>query len=148
MTDLSSVRLNQSHARRRSDAVYRQVSRSDSLSEEGYEVVYGIRERREEALLMRAARRIYYRLANELSYLELVPGVGEFQLVDRCVAAVFRQFDDYYPYVRGMVAYCGFRRTGVAYTWNARRSGITKNSLLRLIDQVLVAVFGGPVLAA
>jgi hypothetical protein len=48
-----------------------------------------------------------------------------------------RKFDDYYPYIRGMVAYCGFRSTGVEYTWRARRRGFTKNSLLRLIDQGL-----------
>jgi glycosyltransferase involved in cell wall biosynthesis len=107
------------------------------LWETGYDVVYGVRKRREEGLMMRTVRRAYYRLVKEISYLDLMPGVGEFQLVDRQVVEALRQFDDHYPYVRGMVAYCGFRRTGVEYTWSARQRGFSKNSILRLIDQGL-----------
>ena len=47
------------------------------------------------------------------------------------------KFEDYYPYVRGMVAYCGFRATGIEYTWKKRERGFTKNSFLALIDQGL-----------
>ncbi len=105
--------------------------------EEGFDVVYGVRKVREEGLMMRGVRRAYYRLVAEMAYIELRPGVGEFQFVDRKVIQALRQFDDFYPYVRGMVAYCGFKSTGIEYTWRARKRGFSKNSLLRLVDQGL-----------
>ena len=48
-----------------------------------------------------------------------------------------RRFDDYYPYLRGMVANCGFPATGVGYTWRARAKGFSKNRLYHLVDQGL-----------
>jgi len=47
------------------------------------------------------------------------------------------EFDDYYPYIRGMIASCGFRSTGIEYIWKGRRKGLSKNTLYNLIDQGL-----------
>lgn len=107
------------------------------LWEQGYEVVYGVRKWREESFLLRNVRRIYYRLVTETASITLHQGAGEFQVVDRKVVNALRSFDDYYPYVRGMVAYCGFRSIGVDYTWKSRKHGVSKNNLVRLIDQAL-----------
>jgi glycosyltransferase involved in cell wall biosynthesis len=107
------------------------------LWEQGYEVVYGVRRWREESLAMRSIRRAYYKLVAETANIVVPEGAGEFQLVDRKVVEALSRFDDYYPYIRGMVAYCGFRTTGVDYTWRARRRGSTKNNLFRLLDQGL-----------
>ncbi|HEY5313468.1 MAG TPA: glycosyltransferase family 2 protein [Pirellulales bacterium] len=105
--------------------------------EQGYEVVYGIRANRQEGWLLRTTRRLYYRLAGLLANIHLPPDVGEFQLVDRVVVDALRQFDDYYPYIRGMIAACGFRVQGVPYTWRSRQRGISKNRLYHLVDQAL-----------
>lgn len=107
------------------------------LWESGYEVVYGIRKTRREGRLLRSIRTAYYNLVYTLSHVRLLPHVGEFQLVDRVVIDALRRFEDYYPYIRGMIAYCGFRSTGVEYTWKARKHGFSKNSFLNLIDQGL-----------
>ena len=105
--------------------------------EAGHEVVYGVRKKREESLTMRAFRKVYYWLAYQIADIQLRPGVGEFQFVDRKVVRALAQFDDFYPYIRGMVAYCGFRTAGIEYTWKARKRGFSKNSFLSLIDQAL-----------
>jgi hypothetical protein len=47
------------------------------------------------------------------------------------------QHDDYYPYIRGMIANCGFRASGIPYEWRARRKGLSKNRLYHLVDQGL-----------
>jgi hypothetical protein len=36
-----------------------------------------------------------------------------------------------------MVASCGFKSVGIAYTWKARRKGLSKNRIYHLIDQAL-----------
>jgi glycosyltransferase involved in cell wall biosynthesis len=105
--------------------------------EEGYEVVYGIRANREEGWLMRTARGIYYRLVNRFANVEIPINVGEFQLIDRKVVDALHQCDDYYPYLRGLIANCGFRSANVSYTWKARKKGISKNRLYHLFDQGL-----------
>jgi glycosyltransferase involved in cell wall biosynthesis len=105
--------------------------------EQGYEVVYGIRKIREESWLMRTVRRGYYMLVSRCAGITIPPNVGEFQLVDRVVVDALRRFDDYYPYIRGMIASCGFRTAGVEYTWRARKRGFSKNRLFHLIDQGL-----------
>jgi glycosyltransferase involved in cell wall biosynthesis len=105
--------------------------------EEGHEVVYGIRQRREEGFLMHRVRRLYYWTVSKFADITIPPNVGEFQLIDRKVVEALRQFDDHYPYIRGMIANCGFRATGIAYTWKARKRGFSKNRLYHLIDQGL-----------
>ncbi len=67
----------------------------------------------------------------------LPPDVGEFKLIDRVIVEALRGFDDYYPYIRGMIASCGFRSTGIDYTWVARRKGFSKNRWYHLVDQGL-----------
>ena len=105
--------------------------------ERGTEVCYGIRAQRQEGLLLRGIRHGYYRLVSRWSHLDVKPNVGEFQLVDRKVVDALREFDDYYPYVRGMIAACGFRSKGFEHTWRRRKHGKSKANWFNLIDQGL-----------
>ena len=112
-----------------------------SLWESGYDVVAGARETREEGFFLRTARRIFYRMINRLSDVELEPNVGEFQLIDRRVLAAVLAHNDHYPYIRGIIASCGFRRIILPYTWRARKRGLTKHNMGALTDQALNAIF-------
>lgn len=107
------------------------------LWESGFEVVAGARANREESVLLRACRGVFYRLVRALSDIDMPVNVGEFQLLDRKVWQAVVSHDDHYPYIRGIIASVGFRRVIVPYTWAARKSGISKNNLPRLIDQAL-----------
>ena len=102
--------------------------------EEGYKIVYGVRKKRQESALMSRARKLYYRAASRLAEIDLRPDVGDFQLVDRVVIEALRRFDDYNPYLRGMIVHCGFKSTGIEYTWKARPKGFSKSNLYHLID--------------
>lgn len=105
--------------------------------EEGYQVVFGERIRREENALLRGIRRAYYRTVSALANIDIPPDVAEFQLVDRVVVEALSRCEDHYPYIRGLIASCGFKSTGIPYTWRARKRGFTKNSLYNLVDQGL-----------
>lgn len=111
------------------------------LWETGVEVVAGARVNRQESLALRTCRAIFYRIVNGLSDIDIPVNVGEFQLIDRKVWSAVVRHDDHYPYVRGIIASVGFRRVIVPYTWEARRSGISKNNLPRLIDQAMNGIF-------
>jgi polyisoprenyl-phosphate glycosyltransferase len=125
----------------------------------GHEVVQGIRAQREESFVMRAVRGAYYRLVSRLSGIDIPIDVAEFQLIDRKVLVALLAHEDHYPYIRGMIANCGFRTKGIPYVWRARRKGLSKNRLYHLIDQGLngvisftnvpmrLAMFGGLMIA-
>lgn len=105
--------------------------------EDGYEIVYGVRENREESAALHATRRLYYRWVNRLANVEIPLNVGEFTLIDKKVINALKECDDYYPYLRGMIANSGFRSTSIPYTWRARKRGISKANAYALIDQGL-----------
>lgn len=109
--------------------------------ESGIEVVAGSRANREETLMLRMFRRIFYRMSNSLSDFEIPENVGEFQLIDRKVWEVVVSHTDRYPYIRGIIASTGFKRLILPYTWKARKRGISKNNALALIDQAMNGIF-------
>jgi len=105
-----------------------------NLWRQGYKVVYGIRRNRSEGVVMRGLRRIFYRAVNRMSDFEIPKNVGEFQFIDRQVVEALRGFDDTRPYLRGMIAACGFESTGIEYDVKARVAGRSTMNLPRLID--------------
>jgi len=105
--------------------------------ESGAEIVYGIRATRAEGFFMRSIRKFYYRLISSFSTIKVPPNVGDFQLVDRRVVEAMRQVDDAYPFMRIMTFEAGGRAVGIPYHWRARRRGLSKNSILQLLDQGL-----------
>jgi glycosyltransferase involved in cell wall biosynthesis len=119
--------------------------------ESGYEIVYGIRAKREENFLLVAARKMYYRLLSRLTYVEYPLNVGDFQLIDKCVLNGMRQIDDARPFMRLMTFDCGFKSIGVSYTWAARKYGKSKNNLFHMFEQGLnglISFSGAPLRAA
>ena len=115
--------------------------------EDGFEIVYGIRAQREEGFLLATARKAYYRLLSKLTYVDYPPNVGDFQLVDRRVLNAMRKIEDAQPFMRLMTFDCGFRTTGISYTWRSRKYGKSQNNLLHMFDQGLngiVSFSGAP----
>ena len=116
--------------------------------ETGYEIVYGIRAQREEGVVLRLARKAYYRLLSRLTYVDYPPDVGDFQLVDKVVLDAMKQIDDAQPFMRLMTFDCGFRSKGVSYTWRARKHGKSRNRLSHLFGQGIngiISFSGAPV---
>ena len=104
--------------------------------EEGAKIVYGQRTERDESWVMRHVRSVFYRTVSYLADVHIPLNTAEFQLIDRQVLKAVLQSDDYYPYIRGMIANCGFRDSTrmVPYAWRARRSGVSKNRINHLVD--------------
>jgi glycosyltransferase involved in cell wall biosynthesis len=105
--------------------------------ESGCEIVYGIRAEREEPFWLRNARKAYYQLLSRLSYINYPPNVGDFQLVDRKVVESMKRIDDAQPFMRMMPFEIGFKSVGIAYTWRARKHGVSRNSFFQMVDQGL-----------
>jgi polyisoprenyl-phosphate glycosyltransferase len=102
--------------------------------EEGYQVVYGVRTRTGDRLVMRLMRKAYYRIIRAIATEELPVDAGSFRVVDRVVVDELVKLDDYKPYVRGLITSIGFKQVGIEYTRRPRPRGRSKSSLGYLID--------------
>jgi dolichol-phosphate mannosyltransferase len=101
---------------------------------EGYDVVYGVRRRREgETLFKRASAAIYYRLLRSMLQFEIPVDAGDFRLLSRPVVETLRLLRERHRFVRGMVSWVGFRQTAVYYDRPARFAGETKYPLRKMI---------------
>ncbi|MFZ0219873.1 MAG: glycosyltransferase family 2 protein [Candidatus Aquirickettsiella sp.] len=103
--------------------------------EKGYEIVYGMRAKRQEGFFIRNVRKAYYRLLSVCTYVDYPPDAGDYQLVDRVVLNAMKQIDDAQPFMRLMTFDCGFSSFGVPYTWQARKKGISHNNLINMLGQ-------------
>ena len=104
---------------------------------EGFLIVYGERSEREENIILRGLRALYYRIIRRMSHSEIPLNSGEFMLIDRKIADSIVELNDQYPYVRGLVAITGANSTSVKYKWVKRKAGKSKASFLVLIDQAI-----------
>tara|TARA_B110000483_G_C18195730_1_gene542900 strand:- start:1644 stop:2591 length:948 start_codon:yes stop_codon:yes gene_type:complete len=105
--------------------------------EEGFDIVYGIKKKREENFILVMLRNIYYKLITKISNESIPPYVGEFQLIDKKIYKELLNFDDYYPYTRGLIATLSSNSCGIEYVWKKRVSGQSKMNLLKLFDMAI-----------
>ena len=104
------------------------------LWQKGNKVVYGKRVDRKQGIIISFFRSIYYLLIEKSSNIKTVKNVGEFTLIDKEVQNALKEFDDYFPYLRGMIASCGFKSAIVEYKWGIRNKGKTSATALALIN--------------
>ncbi len=107
----------------------------------GYQVVYGIRRKRQENPLLHRFRKFGYWAIDKISEHPIPRDAGDFRLVDRKVIQSLCQIKTAHPYVRGMIAGLGFNQTGIVYDRNARVAGESKFNVSRLVKLGLIAAF-------
>lgn len=111
--------------------------------QEGYEIVYARRERREgETFVKKWTARLYYGLLSRLAEVDQQVDVGDFRLVDRKAVDAFKQMREKHRYVRGMFCWIGFRQIAVPYTRASRRAGRTKYPLRKMLRLASDGIIG------
>jgi glycosyltransferase involved in cell wall biosynthesis len=102
---------------------------------EGFQVVHGVRsERNGETIFKRWSASAYYRLMQWLSDTPLPLDSGDFRLIDRAVIDALVQMREESRYVRGMVAWTGFRQCELPYVREARFSGSGNYTMRKLVN--------------
>lgn len=108
---------------------------------EGYDVVYGVRERREgETAFKRATAAAFYRLFRWMTDLDIPLDTGDFRLLARPVIDAYARFEEQQPFVRGLVAWLGFNQIGVPYVRAPRAAGETKYPLRKMLRLASVSL--------
>ena len=95
--------------------------------EEGYEVVYTIREEDKKlSYFKNKSSNMFYGLMNKLSDIKFEPGTADFRLIDKKVAQVFSDFNENELFIRGIINWVGFKQFAINYEPNERFSGKSK----------------------
>lgn len=108
---------------------------------EGYDVVYGIRVKREATRFLQVAYKGFYRLFRAASYVPVPLDAGDFSLLDRRVVDALNSLPENNRFLRGMRAWVGFRQTGVPYERPERMFGETTNSLRKNLAWARQGIF-------
>jgi len=90
--------------------------------------------RNEDSWFRRLVSKTYISLFRRLSDVELEPNVGEFRLMTRKVVDAFSLMPERERFVRGMLAWLGFRIAIIDYDRPARNTGQSSFNLFRLLD--------------
>ena len=108
--------------------------------EKGFDVVYGIREKREENVVLSFIRNIFYLFLKTFSEIDIPNKAGDFRIVNRKVINHLKEFDEKNLYLRGLISFIGFKQKGINYNRKKRFSGKSKISLLKYFNISLTAI--------
>jgi len=109
--------------------------------ESGYDVVYAVREKREENYFLSKIKLAYYKIYNFLSYgVKKDNFVNVFQLVDKNVIDKLKRFETSYPHVASMINSVTSNSTGVQTQWVKRNKGKAKNNFLSLLLEAIITL--------
>ena len=109
--------------------------------EEGYDVVYGRRIKRDMPWYREVLYKLFYRVFASFSYVQIPIDAGDFSLMDRRVVRWLLNCPERDLFVRGLRAYIGFKQTGVDYVRPERMFGESTNSILKNIEWAKKGIF-------
>jgi dolichol-phosphate mannosyltransferase len=109
--------------------------------DEGCEIVYGVRTKREAAWYMQIFYKVFYRLFKKFSDFPIPVDAGDFSLIDRKAVDHLIKFSEKDVFLRGLRAWIGFRQTGVPYVRPERMFGKTTNNFMKNIWWAKKAIF-------
>ncbi|MEM0942826.1 MAG: glycosyltransferase family 2 protein [Pseudomonadota bacterium] len=100
----------------------------------GADVVYGKRaERQGETWFKKASAAAFYRLLDAMTDVKIPLDTGDFRLMSRKALDVLLAMPEQHRFIRGMVAWLGFRQVAVSYTRHERFAGETKYPLRKMV---------------
>jgi len=108
---------------------------------EGYDVVYGVRVKREATRVLQVAYKAFYRLFRATSYVTVPVDAGDFSLLDRRVVDALNALPENNRFLRGLRAWVGFSQIGVPYERPERMFGTTTNSLRKNLAWARQGIF-------
>lgn len=101
---------------------------------EGYKVVYAKRKTRDgETWFKKATAKIFYRLLASMTSIDIPVDVGDFRLIDRVIVEHLRNMPEKSKYIRGQIAWIGYKQTFVEYHRDARLYGTTNYPLKKML---------------
>lgn len=104
------------------------------LWEQGNEVIYAKRKSREgESKFKLFTAKMFYKVLNGLSDVEIPKDTGDFRLADRKVIDVINSLPEHNKFLRGLFSWVGFKQIPIEYERKERFAGKTKYPLKKML---------------
>jgi dolichol-phosphate mannosyltransferase len=114
-----------------------------TMERERADVVFGVRRARAgETPFKRATAKLFYRILSRLAETPIPRDAGDFRLLSRRALDALLALPEQARFIRGMVAWIGFRQVPIAYDRAERTAGETKYPLSKMIRLAIDAVTG------
>jgi dolichol-phosphate mannosyltransferase len=102
---------------------------------EGYDIVYSVRrDTTETGLLKKITSGCFYKLVNKICEIDIPLGSADFRLLDRKVVLELRKFKENWLFLRGIIAWLGFKQIGIEYVVQKRHAGKSKYSFRKMLS--------------
>ncbi len=103
--------------------------------QQGYDVVYAYRKdkNRHASFFTRIRSKLFYKVVNAMSDVQLENGISDFKLLDKKVVHIINTLPENEPFLRGIIKWVGFKQKRVEYLPNERFSGSTKYGFTNLL---------------
>lgn len=110
---------------------------------EGYKVVYAKRSARKGVnIFKKAAYKLFYRILDKLTDVKIPLDTGDFRLIDRVIIKHLQQMPERNKFLRGQIAWIGYKQTCVEYVRDPRFSGKTGYSFSKLMKLAIDGITG------
>lgn len=113
------------------------------MDADGSDVIYGVRRKREgETLFKKASASLFYRLLSKLTDVEIPVDTGDFRLMSRRALNALLALPEQARFIRGMVAWIGFKQQPFLYDRAERFDGETNYPLSKMLKLAFDAITG------
>jgi polyisoprenyl-phosphate glycosyltransferase len=104
------------------------------IMDKGFEVVYGKRKKRKgEPIFKRLTAKLFYRLLAKMTNVKIPMDTGDFRMMDKKVVDILKKMPERDRFIRGQVAWIGFRQTHIDYEREGRTVGHSAWSYRKMI---------------
>jgi dolichol-phosphate mannosyltransferase len=108
--------------------------------EKGWRLVMAIKPVSKSSPIMHFLRKMYYRLIDKISDVEIIKDSTGFGLYDKTVLNHLREINDPYPFLRGLICELGYPIKTIRFIQPRRIGGITKNNFYTLFDIAMLGM--------
>lgn len=119
------------------------IARMWAKMDEGYDVVFGQRRRHKgHSLPVRMLAFIFYRFLRKSSSIAIPLDTGDFRIFNRKILHILRQMPEADKFLRGQIAWAGFRQAAVLYDRPGRNAGKSGYSFWKLAGLAFSGITG------
>ena len=99
--------------------------------QEGYNIVYGVRNKREVTFVLQFLYKAFYFIFNKVASFKVPVNAGDFSLIDRESVNEILEFKEFDIFLRAIRAYIGGKQIGIPYFRPERMFGKSTNNFLK-----------------
>lgn len=119
------------------------IGRMIELWDEGNDVVYATRIRREgESLVKKATAAGFYRLIAKITHIEIPKDTGDFRLLDRKVLEDLKKLRETHRFMKGLFSWVGYKQVSLPYERKPRHAGKTTFNYWKLWNFAIEGITG------